>query len=139
MRYKSKNDGLFDFVLLLILALLGYNFYADWQQDGEIMWSVQLFVIISTVIILWMYVDLSYTLDDEYLKYRSGPVRGKIKTADIRKISRGKTMLSGLKIARARKGLIVHYGKYDAIYISPEREKEFIEELLSYNPNIQIE
>lgn len=38
-----------------------------------------------------------------------------------------------LKTGFGKKGLIIYYNNYDEIYISPEREDEFLKELMKWN------
>ena len=47
-------------------------------------------------------------------------------------------MWAGLKPATATKGLIIRYNTYDEIYISPESNEAFIEDLKKINGNTQI-
>ncbi len=55
-----------------------------------------------------------------------------------REVIKGKTLWVGLKPATARKGLIIKYGKFDEIYISPQTNDEFINRLLELNDAIKI-
>ena len=57
---------------------------------------------------------------------------------EIREIAKGKTMYAGLKPATASKGLIIKFGKYDEIYISPATNELFVSEILKRNPEIVV-
>ena len=56
-------------------------------------------------------------------------IKGKIEIKEIREVIKGKTLWVGLKPATARKGLIIKYGKFDEIYMSPQTNDEFINRL----------
>ncbi len=49
-----------------------------------------------------------------------------ITITDIRSLNINKTLWTGLKLALARKGIIIKYNKYDEIYISPKDKDTFI-------------
>jgi hypothetical protein len=139
MKYKSKSDGLYDFILLVYLVFTGVMFWMDWKKDGMIMWGVQIFISLMSLVLLWMYFSMSYIIDKKYLIYRSGFIHGKIPIGKIHKIIKGDTVYTGFRIARARKGLRILYNRFDEIYISPENEETFIEELLRNNDSITVE
>ncbi len=139
MKYKSKNDKLFDGIGLLYLLFLIFMLYADWQNDGSIQWYVQGFNLLVTLLLAYIYRSISYEIKDGYLTYYYGLSKGKIPIRSIRKIIKDTTVYSGMKVARARGGLKILYNRFDDIYISPERADEFIGELLSVNPDITIE
>lgn len=73
--------------------------------------------------------------------YRSGFFKGSIPISQIRKITPSENFwYVGIKIALgAKNGLIIHYNKFDEIFIAPEDRKEFISQLLKVNPSIFIE
>ncbi|NME71839.1 hypothetical protein HHU12_27990 [Flammeovirga aprica JL-4] len=56
----------------------------------------------------------------------------------MHEIVKGETLLSGTKAAVACHGLIVKFAKYDEVYISPDSNDSFIEEILKINPDIKI-
>jgi hypothetical protein len=99
-------------------------------------------IIVSLVVgfILWVLLDTRYVIKNEYLLYRSGPIRGRIAISKIQKIKRhsGLFVPVTLKPALDIKGFIVTYNKYDDIFISPEKSEEFLEELKKINPQIEI-
>jgi len=87
---------------------------------------------------LWSYYGTYYELTQTFLKYNCGPIKGKIQIKEIREVIKEKTLWVGLKPATARKGLIIKYGKFDEIYISPETNDEFINSLLKLNDAVKI-
>lgn len=140
MKFSSKKSLFFSILILGSVAflsgfsVLGITF--SWIEKADF-WIVIPFALIS-VLLLWIYFGTKYELTDTELIYRSGPLRGKIPIYQIREIVRGKTLYAGIKPATATKGLIVRFGKYDEIYISPDSNDRFVAEILKRNPKIII-
>ena len=90
--------------------------------------------------IIWILLDTKYKINEEILYYYSGPFRGKININSIRKIEHHSGLIVPVtyKPALDTKGLIIHYNSFDDIYISPNQEEIFIQELLKINPNIKV-
>ena len=104
MKFFSRKDILFTSIITLICLLLVMimTFILFNSQIGV----AQLFslTIISLVVLflLWIFFDTKYELTKSHLKYKSGPIRGKIDIYSIRKIIKGKTVWAGLKPATAK-------------------------------------
>jgi hypothetical protein len=107
---------------------IGYN--------GLILIDILLLLVVG--LLLWLYFGTKYELTQTILKYKSGPIRGKIEIERIKEIIKGKTLWAGLKPATARNGLIIKYDKWEEIYISPKTNDTFIEKILELNPAIKI-
>jgi hypothetical protein len=95
-------------------------------------------VILVVGFLMWLHFETEYELTQTELKYKSGPISGKIEVRKIREIIKGKSLWSGLKPATARNGLIIKYGQYDEIYISPKTNDTFVNKILELNSNITI-
>ena len=66
--------------------------------------------------------------------------RKKLNIGEITKITRGNHLwFFGWKFALSPKGLVIHYGKYEEVLISPEKEEKFIAALIGLNPAIVVE
>ncbi|MBT1687148.1 PH domain-containing protein [Dawidia soli] len=89
-------------------------------------------------LIAWTWFGTSYTLDATHLYFTSGPFRGKIALTDITQLTCGETMWAGYRPALARKGIVVRYGRWNEIYISPRDQEAFVAELAERNPKIAI-
>ncbi len=100
------------------------------------------YLIISWVNIglpLWLYFDNYYKIDDEYLHYRFGYNKGKIRINSICEIKKSRIMRQGQQNAGiASHGLSLQYNKFDEIFICPKKEQEFIEALVGVNPEIEV-
>ncbi len=139
MKFKSRRDTLYKIFVFGTIALLAWiaveillmNF--DWFNL-----LVFVLVLLTMVLLLWIYFDTSYELNQNEFRYKSGPLRGRITINRIDEVLKGKTMWAGIKPATAQKGLIIKYDKYNEIYISPKTNELFIEELLRLNSEIRI-
>ena len=90
--------------------------------------------------LIWILLDTNYSIKEEILYFYSGPFRGKININTIRKIERHSGLIVPVtyKPALNTNGLIIHYNSFDDIYISPNQEAIFLEELIKINPNIKV-
>ena len=91
-----------------------------------------------TTIFLIIIFTTKYKIKDDIFYYRSFFLFGKIDIHSIRKFEVGVTMYSGIKPAIASKGIIIHFNKYDEIYIAPENNEDFVDLVLKINPEIEV-
>lgn len=140
MKFSSKKSLFFSILILGAVAfLIGFPVFGilfGWFEKSDFWIAIPFSAIIS--LLLWIYFGTSYELTETELIYRSGPLRGRIEINQIREIRKGKTLYSGLKPATSGKGLIIKYQKFDEIYISPDTNESFIEEILNRNKDILI-
>lgn len=139
MKFRSELD--YTVAILIIVSIIAMFLptpaLLTSPSPGEII--IFLFILLITTFLIWMVFGTYYRITGEYVRYYTGPVKGKISINAIQKIIVGKTLWVGFRPATARKGLIIKYSKYDEIYFSPKNKDKFIEELLRINPSIQIE
>ena len=140
MKIKSRKDILFQFLTLglssFFAAIILFQAFMKKWDEGLIIVNI---IMISTIgFLLWIYFGTEYELTKTELKYKSGPIKGKIIIDEITEIIKNKTMWSGLKPATSRNGLIIKYKKFEEIYISPESNDIFINKILEINKSIKI-
>ena len=130
-------------ILLTVIGafLLLISLYVLFFEDlivGTIIGSSLL--IIVSLFCFWILLDTNYKIDNTHVYYVSGPIRGKIEIASIRKIEYQKGLYSKsfLKPSLDYNGIYIYYNKFDDIYISPKKRDEFVNFLLTINPNIVI-
>ena len=140
MKFKSRKDKLSIITIYGMISFFIGMFLLDLENDGIEKGEIWQYLVILTVIGLLISVlhGTNYELTEKYLKYRSGPIRGKIEINRINEILKDKTMWGVLKPATARKGLIIKYDKYNDLYISPETNELFINKILDLNIGIKI-
>lgn len=81
----------------------------------------------------------TYTFQSESLLCKSGIIKKKIDYNSIRKVDSGNQFFVAWKLALAMKGIVIHYNKFDEIYISPQEKIKFLELLKEKNPEITID
>lgn len=96
--------------------------------------------VLSLLLLVSIVLKTEYKIKNNLLYWQSGPFFGKIDIKTIQKIQHhnGIFVPTIWKPALSQIGLIITYNKYDDIYISPVKQKEFIESLLEINPSIEI-
>jgi hypothetical protein len=141
MKFKSRKDILMKAITfgtsIFLLVILFIRILAEgYSQLGFVFLDL---VILATIgLLVWIYVGTAYELTSTELKYKSGPLSGVVKIERITEIIVGGTLWSGVKPATALKGLLIKFGKYDEIYISPETNATFVEKIKTLNKNIKI-
>lgn len=140
MKFRSRKDALLYalFLVIGVLAVLIFiNFWSAPSLNREML--VPAFALLLVLgLLLWIAMGTSYEITENEMKYRSGPIKGAIAISDIHEVVVGKTMWVGLKPATARNGIIVRYEKYSEIYISPDNNQRFVDELLKHNDAIVV-
>jgi hypothetical protein len=102
------------FLILLALFVLFFEEAIVEQVIGSI-----LFLLVG-IFCFWLLLDTKYKVDNTQVYYSSGPIRGKIAIASIRKIEykKGWYSKSFLKPALDYNGVYLYYNKFDDIYLS---------------------
>ena len=139
MIFKSAvsklNKYIYVGVILFLLLLTTPALFEDSYKPFVVLFSIHFLVIIF---IIWLFKSTYYKIENSYLHWKSGPFYGKIDISSINKIEyhKGIYVPTLWKPALSHIGLIITYHKYDDIYISPEKQEEFIATLQRLNPNI---
>jgi hypothetical protein len=141
MKFKSKKDILFQLlgfsIIGFFIGIILFRIFSDGIENYNFMWT-DIFMWTVAGFLVWLGLGTNYELTQTELKYKSGPIRGKIEINKIHEIIKGKTLWSGLKPATARNGLIIKYEKYNEIYISPKTNDSFVKKILELNDKIKI-
>ncbi|SDI63921.1 PH domain-containing protein [Winogradskyella thalassocola] len=141
MKFTSRKDILFQLIGFSIIGffigIILYRIFSDGIENYNFMWT-DIFMLAVAGFLIWLGLGTNYELTQTELKYKSGPIRGKIEIDKIHEIIKGKTLWSGFKPATARNGLIIKYEKYNEIYISPKTNDSFVKKILELNNKIKI-
>lgn len=144
MYFSSKRDFLLSVILwicalsLIILPI----FFPDsgvWMTPDFLnkQWIKIVILIPIGLGILWIWFKTGYVIEHDVLKIKYGPVKKKIRIEDIYSIREAKNPFSALALSMDK--LEINCRNYKTISISPKNKKEFIDILLTVNPNIIIE
>jgi hypothetical protein len=135
---STKNPFTVIVLWILVLSLL-VSLILNFNKGNNPLIPV---IIVSLVIgfVLWVILDTRYVIKNNFLLYRSGPIRGRVDITKIKSIKHhsGLNVPVMLKPALDTKGFIVTYNSYDDLFISPKNSAIFISELKKINPQIEI-
>ena len=142
MVFKSRIDWTFKTALLVvfIVGLIGaIGIYFD-QKENSIFPSSTflLFILCLNILLFILGKKTDYTFEEKFLMCRSWIFKKNILYNEIIKIEEGTAFYAGWKLATARNGIIITYKDYNDVYISPERQEEFISLLLEKNASIRV-
>lgn len=142
--FKSKKNGMFYIAVSTpILFLLGVTIY-DFVSFENRLTTIELLsrLGIAMVFILFIFLlnRMNYTIEENKLKIKSIIFKKEFDIQKFKSITRNKKrFIPTEKAALSSKGIIIRYSTYDEIFISPENEIEFIQELKNCNPSIEID
>lgn len=139
--YKSKRSKRLNVIFIVtFLIMIGATIPALLNEINSDFYVVIGINVLSLLLLASIALKTEYKIKDSMLYWQSGPFYGKIDITTIHKIQHhnGIFVPTVWKPALSQIGLIITYNKFDDIYISPEKETEFIESILQINPSIEI-
>jgi|GEM_PF-1852735 len=137
MFYHSSRDITYTILIWLTIAIGIYVFISSLWIKGFSDVLALLLITPVTVLLVWIWFHTGYYVKKDKLILQSGPLKEAIDIQRIRKITKEKNILVAATLSVTR--LNIQYGEYGFTYASPEREVEFLQELLQQNPDIQID
>ncbi|WP_396170145.1 PH domain-containing protein [Flavobacterium sp.] len=122
-------------IVLFFVVMLALNF-----EKGNDPIIPMIIVALVAVFVLWVLLDTRYVIKNNFLLYRSGPIRGRIDISKIKSIKHysGLNVPVMLKPALDTKGFIITYNAFDDLFISPIQSDIFIAEMKKINPQIEV-
>jgi hypothetical protein len=136
MKFDSEKGVLFGLVCLaFVVFMISISTIKISYHGFE---AYDLIILAPVFLLTWFWFGTSYAIDNEYIRFKSGFIFGKIPIQEIKKIEINKTLWIGLRPALAKNGLILKYGKYDEIYFSPVDKEKFVGLLQEINPSIEV-
>lgn len=141
MKFKSafNNTSKLTFLGIFLILIIPLIFII---QSRDFTTSILISVVNIAVLLLliWILLKTEYEITDEKLKCQSGPFKKSISIQEINAIESHKGILvpSLCKLSLSHEGFVIRYKKFDTIYISPSNSQQFLNELTTLNPNIQI-
>jgi hypothetical protein len=139
IRFESKRDWTFPFIwgfLSIIYSIVGIVIISSDGNYSELIVLAVVWVLQGTFFYIFLRTTF-YTIDEEQLVCHIFGFKKRIRLSEIRRIEPQKGFYAGLKINTAWKGIVVSYGKWDEILISPAQEQLFIEMIKAKNPTLQ--
>lgn len=138
-RFFSTQNRVTTIVLWgLVAGMIGLIYTAYRANDLSPVAGTVIGIVIAFIV--WVLLDTRYVLRNNFLFYRSGPIRGRIAIGKIKSIRKhsGLFVPVTLKPALDVKGYIITYNQFDDIFISPKNAEAFINELKKINPEIEV-
>lgn len=130
--YNSKI-GL-ELVIPLVLIFGTVLFLTLYEEPS---WIGILILLPTILFVVHMFLTTNYTIESDELTIKCGFLFNKtIDIKTIRKITETNNPLSSPATSLDR--LEIKYGKFDTVIISPKKKKEFIENITTLNPNIEV-
>ena len=116
------------------------HYLAPKREDGNETLIPIIFLPLMIGIFMLAISKTKYYIEDSILVCQILFYKYKVTIETIRKIEYNHTVFvsTTTKLGWDNKGLIVHFNKFDDIFISPENKEQFITQLLEINPNIEI-
>lgn len=90
----------------------------------------------SVALIVWLYLSTDYTVTDEGLRVRSGPLYYRVEAKLIERVRPTKTMLSAPALSLDR---LEVSGAFGAVVVSPADKVGFVRALKSVAPQMRLE
>ncbi len=140
IRFESKKDWTIPFVwgfLSIIYSIVGIVIVSGGGNYSELTLLAVVWALQGTFFYLLLKTTF-YTIDEEHLVCHIFGFKKRIRVSEIRRIEPQTGFYAGLKINTAWKGMVLTYGKWDEILISPAQEQLFIETINAKNPTLQV-
>jgi hypothetical protein len=141
--YKSKKSKSVGIIFLIVSLMLFYVSILIPLQNGTLYSNDTIYLLLIALPIItlffWAWLSTFYEIKQEKLIVLFGPFRWKVKIKQIKHIKRNVITWAGiLKPTLSWRGMEISYTRYGSMFISPEREDEFLKELLKINENIEL-
>ncbi|UKT62916.1 PH domain-containing protein [Pedobacter mucosus] len=139
--FKSTRSKFFSIVVIItVLGLTGICISQLFNPDKglPIHIPIQIICWLCIAFLLWVFFETKYQIDNNYISYKCGPIKGKIEINKIEEITVGQKIFVGFIPATGSNGLVIKYNRWDEIYISPNTNEDFIEAILKVNSSIKI-
>jgi hypothetical protein len=138
---KESSFGIFLLAVIIIITVVSYGFPVLLNES----YSLSDFIIPSLIdiplifLILWCWLDTYYLVDNGVLIARCGPFIRKISINEIILVRLNQKTIYGIwKPTLSWKSIEVKYSKYKSVYITPEKQDEFLSGLKNINSKIEI-
>ncbi len=126
--FKSKVGGWYYGILLLLPGIFSYAYYEDGPPPHSPEFLIFIFsAILSIGLMLWLLNTTDYSVTNDALLIRCGPIKWHIKRSEIQEIKPGFSLLSSPALSMDR--LVIHFGEGRTIMVSPEDKQGFISAL----------
>jgi len=129
--YKSKIGN----ELIIPISVIMGGIIILFIVEG--LWLGLVLHLLVILFILHLFSKTYYVIEGNQIRIKAGfLLKMLISINDIREIKETRNPISSPALSLDRLEII--YNKYDRVYISPKNKSEFIQDMLSLNPNITV-
>lgn len=137
---RSKSFGYFLLIsgaVVILITVLPTLIYSETSITAGVV-SGGIGIIVAAFF-LWCWISTFYSIKNEILTVRFGPIVWKVPVKDISEVRLNQETFGGTwKLTLSWKSMEIKYRKNKSVFISPENEKMFLELLLKINGTITI-
>jgi len=143
-KFKVRKSNSFGYFLLISAIVIGFVSVGLPLLSGDSINITGLAVglIITTLIsglFLWIWIDTNYLFDNEILIVKSGPMIWKVPIKEIALVRLNQKTIGGIwKPTLSWNCIEIKYKKYQSIFITPEKQDDFIGQLKRVNDKIEV-
>lgn len=132
---KKYNSKIGLELVIPILLILGTVLFISVKEEP--IWLGFVILIPVIIFIVHMFMTTYYTIENGKLTIKCGFLFNKtINIQTIKKITETNNPISSPATSLDR--LEIVYGKFDSVIISPKKKEEFIADIKSLNPNVEV-
>ncbi len=132
--FKHKKDIISMIGLIGIIVILNFLRYLNGYGFSVPILMLTFFL---TLMVVWMWLVSSYTIENQVLKIKNGPFNQKVNINEIIKVKSGSGSIFKGKMAKYK--LTISYNKKRKLSLFPIDKDEFIKALLKINSKIKVE
>ena len=138
---KSNSFGYFLLIsgILIGFAAIGLPLLAD---DSFNITELIVGLIITTLVsglFLWIWIGTNYIIDNDFLIAKSGPLIWRVPIREISYVRLNQKTIGGTwKPTLSWNCIEIRYKKYRSIFITPEKQNDFLGQLKQINDKIEI-
>lgn len=103
--YSRKNAFAAITFGIIALILVAVAVLTLWTKPLTMVWIP---VVVVLAVLAWVWIRTLYSIDENYLYYQWGPIRGKIAISQIRQLDVNQTLWVGFRPALSTGGIIIH-------------------------------
>lgn len=143
-KYAVRKSSSFGYVLLFCCIVIGFVAIGlpfltrDSLNANGLLISI-IFALIPVGLFIWIWINTYYIIDNEILIAKSGPIVWKVPIKEISMVRLNQKTIGGTwKPTLSWNCIEIKYKKYRSIFITPERQDDFISRLKQVNSQIEI-
>ena len=138
---KSRSFGLFLLIssAVILFVAIGLPILINNTIDPTGHTISGLIVIPTLGLFLWAWIDTYYQLNETDLKIKCGPFVWRIQVSEIKLIRLNQKTIGGtIKPTLSWNSIEIKYKKHRSVFVTPDRQDDFIGRLKTINDKIEI-